>query len=450
MKLFHYARTTVTLSIGLFVGLLWSQQFYQLHQLKATDQALRLAQRAQHLSHSIENVEKQLLNFKRYPSVTGEEVSKTKLLDTKHSEKDHEQLLIDPILQHQIDLQNQFQRLLRKQQFPVKCHETRILLTFNTTRPADGFARELQDMGRLLQVAIATQRCLVVRDQWTSAYVNEEICDVNRTNHWLCLWQSLSSCSEALIQPSANSTLPANQSSGLAIYEHVENTHYFDTYLYGAQRIREARKWPWGIHAFTDIVPHWERIMGRFWIRSQLSHFLWKPSRGLQALMEQRLVEIDEPYIGMHIRFTDNRNSLQHEFGRDAAVTRSFDNFMEHAKRIRHLYNVSTIYISTDCDQIVPQTNRRVYRNRWKFVFQDNVQRGSSRRHLWFQEGRASAAAGIATDLELLRRANFLIGSHQSNVYRLACQLNHAHFTEKYRYDMRRHFSVDVEWFEDP
>ena len=58
--------------------------------------------------------------------------------------------------------------------------------------------------------------------------------------------------------------------------------------------------------------------------------------------------------------------------------------------------------------------------------------------------------AAIATDLEVLRQADFLIGSHQSNVYRLATELNWAFHTSKYPRLMKRHHTVDIEWYEDP
>ena len=56
-------------------------------------------------------------------------------------------------------------------------------------------------------------------------------------------------------------------------------------------------------------------------------------------------------------------------------------------------------------------------------------------------------------DIETLRRADFLVGSFQSNVYRLAAELNTAYHVDKYEWSvgaMNRIFPVDIEWYEDP
>jgi hypothetical protein len=82
-------------------------------------------------------------------------------------------------------------------------------------------------------------------------------------------------------------------------------------------------------------------------------------------------------------------------------------------------------------------------------VVQANVERTTSIKFFWYGRGRSKAAAGVATDVEMLRRADFLVGSFQSNVYRLAAELNLAYLSDKYPWSMQRHYSVDVEWYED-
>lgn len=454
----HSSQLVLAVAIGLFIGLLWSQQFLEAHQINKDSLVQpspleHLSSRAGQLQHSIEAVQQEMNSIKRVKSPLPVHV--------EDGEEEHAQLALgssveSAVLKHQVDLQNEFQALIREQLFPANCSNSRILLTYDAGKPADGFAREVQDMGRWLQVAMATKRCLVIHEKWMSAY-RPPSCQYNHS--WPCLWEPLSSCSHRDSLP-GDEFLDANTSASLAIDTSLVNTFYFDTYLYGPKRVQEARKWPWGINAHVDIIPRWERAMGRFWIRSQLSHYLWRPSTWLHSAVEGILSNMtslsssssaNDRYIGMHIRFTDNRNAMKREFGRDAAITRAFTNFMAHASRIRTVHpDVTTIFLSTDCDQMITETKRRIYRKKWKFIVQDNVQRGSSKRHLWFQDGRSQAAAAVATDLELLRKADFLIGSHQSNVYRLACQLNSAHHSGRYPYELDRQFSVDVEWFEDP
>lgn len=61
-------------------------------------------------------------------------------------------------------------------------------------------------------------------------------------------------------------------------------------------------------------------------------------------------------------------------------------------------------------------------------------------------------AANVMADLEALRRADFLVGSFPSNVYRLAAELNAAYNDgTKYSPHAQRIFAVDdVEWYQDP
>jgi hypothetical protein len=107
------------------------------------------------------------------------------------------------------------------------------------------------------------------------------------------------------------------------------------------------------------------------------------------------------------------------------------------------------IYIATD-HELVLSWARTLFVG-WNIWGQEeDVQRSSSQSRIWFAQGRSSAAGAMAADLEVLRRADYLIGSFQSNVYRLAAQLNTAWNVNRYSVRKQRHFTVDVEWFEDP
>lgn len=167
--------------------------------------------------------------------------------------------------------------------------------------------------------------------------------------------------------------------------------------------------------------------------------------------------ELDDgtiPYIGFHIRFSDNIRDFRHDFGRDAAVTRDFTGFMAHAEYLRQTFNpnIPTIFLANDIADIVAESKKPEYADHWTFFQQHDVQRtkGNKFQSMWFAGGRSVAAPAIATDLEVLRRADYLVGSFQSNVYRLATQLNQAYNTGKYPWYLPRHRAVDVEWYEDP
>lgn len=83
---------------------------------------------------------------------------------------------------------------------------------------------------------------------------------------------------------------------------------------------------------------------------------------------------------------------------------------------------------------------------------QDNVDRSESGAFMWFESLRGNAAAGIATDVDVLKRASFLIGSYQSNVFRLVAGLQQAYHVSNFTFSrgMERVYPVDVEWYEDP
>jgi len=69
---------------------------------------------------------------------------------------------------------------------------------------------------------------------------------------------------------------------------------------------------------------------------------------------------------------------------------------------------------------------------------------------MWFRSGRAHAAPAMVADITMLKQADYLVGAFQSNVYRLACELNTAYHYKTYPLWQVRHKAVDVEWYEDP
>lgn len=242
----------INVGIGIFCGLLWSQQFQLRHVETTHESANELSRRAIRLTRSFDSMQEQVHKLQSDQQLQSKSVSADETdvattmhiqdFDHTHHTHDHNSS-IAIVLQHQINLQAEFQDLLRKRQFPMDCSHERILLTFDTEKPADGFARELQDMNRLLQVAVATKRTLVVREGWKSAY-QPPSCALNTS--WTCLWQPLSSCSSSSIAGGPEFQ-NANQSSSLAIDTSLDNTPYFDTYLYGPTRVQSGRKWPWGL-----------------------------------------------------------------------------------------------------------------------------------------------------------------------------------------------------------
>ena len=73
-------------------------------------------------------------------------------------------------------------------------------------------------------------------------------------------------------------------------------------------------------------------------------------------------------------------------------------------------------------------------------------------RALGFPNVGDAAQAFTEADVEALRQADYLVGSFQSNVYRLAAELNSAfHGGRTYSPHTQRIFPVEsVEWYADP
>jgi hypothetical protein len=210
-------------------------------------------------------------------------------------------------------------------------------------------------------------------------------------------------------------------------------------------------------HRNIDVIEYWERSMGRYWIRAQMVHYLWRPAVGLKTEMEKRLPPpafFEKPYIGMHIRYSDNIGSFWRDFGRDATATRGLHHFMELAQEIRNETAIDTIYLATDSKMVLELLeNTTRYKSSWSFHIQQDVIRANADQEsqwLWFGRSRGASAAMIAADIEVLRRADYLVGSYQSNVYRLATELNTAYHVDKYPLYQDRFRTVDVPWYEDP
>jgi hypothetical protein len=380
--------------------------------------------------------------------------------------------VLDPILVEQIRVQSEFQQLIHANQHPQDCKKERILMTWRRDGPWDGFTLELQDMGRRLMTAVATGRTLIVRDGFQSAYAPENCkwktgVQTNASNSWTCLYEPISNCTESMTDwfqsflngDQANTSLV----SGYGILDNMHSTrsHFFSTTYYGKQRVVEGTRFGIGGGKYHDIdrVENWERMMGRFWIRAQMAAYLWKPALGLQSEIDARfpreLMESSSgttpPYIAFHIRFTDNRAPFADEFGRDANFTRSLSHYMLIAQEIRDNTQISRIYVATDNQDILVQLAESHFNKDWEFYVQKaEVLRSNSSEYMWFKNKRSDMGASIATDVEVMRRADYLVGSFASNVYRLATELNTAYMVNRYPITLPRHRTVDIEWYEDP
>ena len=253
------------------------------------------------------------------------------------------------LLWNQVRLQKEFQALLQKNQNPsTDCGRQRIYMDeeFDGVEH-DGFTLELHAFGRLLLAALATDRTFVMWDKFTSAYsppnciwsssgtkkATAGIYNNDAVSSWTCPYEPRLNCTETMSMNSTIEFAPSGQTASLGIFDY-DGSDYFNSEHYSAHRI-EVGDWTDPV-AHIDHVEHYERAMGRFWVRSQTQHYLWRPSAGLKREMKKRLPHnLDHNYIGMHIRFSDN--IVRHEdFWRNVTVSRSLDNFMSIAEKFAY------------------------------------------------------------------------------------------------------------------
>jgi Alpha-(1,6)-fucosyltransferase N- and catalytic domains len=407
-----------------------------------------------------------------------------------------------------VQAQLEFQAIIHRSQHPWLYRETdsagnhsqhanycdgeRLLIRGGGLKLAkDGFASSLQYVARLLQMGVATNRVLVLTNHWRSAYEPAQCAEQLEKNHpnkslsaWTCLWEPITWCQYdedeskvvTLAESAHSRLLPRanNEQSDVhwnparrGIINPGANSQFFDTTYYGSNLIvRAPNSFPARTSAtqYADVIPHYERMYGRYWVRSQMVHYLWRPNAGLRDAIDQQcppeLRGNERPFIGFHIRRTDNIADFAKGFNRDTNATRTVERFMEQAQAIRRRASndgveILLIYVATDNAEVIKecQTNQQYKEQGWKFVFLPEggqVQRSSGTQRNWFRQGRSAAAVGIVADLDILRRADYLVGSFQSNVYRMAAELNTAFHVGNYSSHLKRHFTVDVEWYEDP
>jgi hypothetical protein len=392
----------------------------------------------------------------------------------QQQESQQEQLSL-LLLEHQVRDQTAFQHMIHKLMHPSDCRTARALYQKRHDRKDSGFTCLIHVMSRVLVVAVATHRTLVIANDWRSLYEPPNCTyfetpngTVQQRGFYECLWEPISPCTDqdmvdrntTLTTKVTNATLDGRWvkdeiTPSAGIIPQRPRSTYFDVMYYGSDRVVEAPSWPWKLPNTRniDVIPDWERRFGRFWIRAQVAHYMWRPNPTFYEEIVARMpttIEPGTPFIGFHVRYTDNIKDLARDFARDATITRNFQRFMDIAEHVRKEVNPSlhTIYLATDNPDIIKHSTLQT-QNNWTFVVQANVERTTSIKFFWYGRGRSKAAAGVATDVEMLRRADFLVGSFQSNVYRLAAELNLAYLSDKYPWSMQRHYSVDVEWYED-
>jgi hypothetical protein len=145
--------------------------------------------------------------------------------------------------------------------------------------------------------------------------------------------------------------------------------------------------------------------------------------------------------------------TIREDFGIDAVQANSLKVCLAIAKRIRKTDpSMHTIFIATDSTEVIQQIPKH---SSWRFVYQNGkvatrTDQTTTASFAWFRHMGGKGA--ILTDIELMRNADYVIGSMISNVFRLVAELREINpqLPKDSVMRLQRVFSVDVEWYQDP
>jgi len=179
---------------------------------------------------------------------------------------------------------------------------------------------------------------------------------------------------------------------------------------------------------------------GNFATRACAQWHLWRPSSSLKKSLHAsgllKALELEQKehrkYIGFHIRLSDNEDNLMNNFGLSAVQAVQPHRYMRIARRIRASDPAcSVVFVTTDNAALARRFASREFAREnegWSFHVSHRGPKTNSSEWLWYKKDSRARHAGVAfaVDLEGLYRADYLVGSMTSNVFRLAVELHYA------------------------
>eukprot|EP01084_Bolivina_argentea_P037692 69699_1 len=375
-------------------------------------------------------------------------------------------------------IQNEFFNLITELQ--SNCSNNRILIhkIFG-----DGFANIHHYIGQSLLLSLATNRRLFIVGNLH--YVR---CCKNHTenDNWLCIYNDISKC-----ELHNNIITTYNRKYEKSIPHSLFKYYYSDKY-----NITVSNGHIWN-HHFSGLTKRlfgsgiyrqeWlNKFNGNIWVRAHIQYYLWNTinDNSMKIINNHPIVKKLQllkqsngkfKYIGFHIRKTDNVKTVARDFEINTDEIYNLSYYMRIANNIRKQYvfdDLKLIYVCTDNDDIIGDIEaiqNGSYHDmgavqNWEFIYNPQSNRAiPSAGFVWYlsktqlfnnNSNINQAIWNILMDIELLSKADFLIGSSISNVFRLATEL---HFVTNWpKYDLlsinnnQTVFSVDIPWFQDP
>lgn len=346
-------------------------------------------------------------------------------------------------LEEQVEAHRQFQSLLMQtQESSLSCN--RRVLRYTVSTESKSLVDALHGMARALQVALATERRLVAialsPTEETHICGNQNVPSPDTPPHYCLLWKErapacldmeASSNPVVVVDKSDSDAAPVRQ--GILPTADDSSSDFFNVQFYGNMAQVDLPPWPWKKSWLLDTLEE-DRHWGRLWVKSEILHYLW----------EQRLRLYPHPvpppptrpsFVAVVLDSYTMTTTLREQFGRNATKTHDWNRILMLVHSIRKQDSrIETLYLAVNGS--FPQVQE------WEAIT------STSNDYNTFYTPIGDDFQMIQT----LRQADYLIGSFANPWFRLGVELNTAHHTSIGRYPLsqRRHFGLDIEWYEDP
>jgi hypothetical protein len=321
----------------------------------------------------------------------------------------------------------------------------------------------LEHLARALQVALATERRLIVSmEEQSKICTNAQRGSRTSTLGVYCQWQQRTgACSSSSGSGSSSSAQKRQQpqngpSMGSPARDGIigNSSDFFNSYFYGPTPDVALPEWPWKKTWLIDTLV-WERHGGSFWVRSQiLDHLVRQLPTNIDWTNHPSTTSTSStiaPSVAILIDM-DAQHSLQRKFGRNGTKTHAWDRIIgicdcyyaeyysqQSSSSLQTnspptVYSIATRRPQGDDDPVaVPPL---LLWKGWKVVQVSDTKNNSDDN-------------GIITILQNLIHAEVLIGSFASPLFRLAASLNFVGHAGTHPLSQRRIWGLDIEWTPD-
>ena len=309
----------------------------------------------------------------------------------------------------------------------------------------DGFANIVHNLGWALVLAGWSRRTLIATGffdytptgDWTDVFRRPSQC----VRH---PWTSRPArCGAASDEADFGAIWKSGRSSIFAqLLNSSRDVDYFDVQQRAKAGYEQSSEKSFSARLFVSgaLVDDAAFPASNFATRACAQWHLWRPSSSLKKSLHAsgllKALELEQKehrkYIGFHIRLSDNEDNLMNAFGLSAVQAFQPQRYMRIARSIRASDPACTVvFVTTDNAAVARRFASRDFAREnegWSFHVSHRGPKTNSSEWLWYKKDSRARHAGVpfAVDVEGLYRADYLVGSMSSNVFRLAVELHYA------------------------